>query len=257
MDFRKFFLPGALALCLAAALCGCAPGQSQSDDEQEPHYVRGQSLVNAMDYQGAAEEFEESLEVNPRSAPAHYQLAMLFDSKVPDPAAAIYHYQEYLKLDPNAGNADVIRQRIYACKQQLAADVMPLPSSPAMAQQLEKLTEQNRQLQAQVDQLNNLVKQWSTYADQLAARTNPAQTPAPQQTQTPVQIVQQSQTPTSSDTGHTPVSTAARTHAVASGETEASIARRYGIELSVLQAANPGVDPRKLHVGQILKIPSP
>ena len=72
---------------------------------------------------------------------------MLYEEKVPDPAAAIYHYQQYLKLNPNAGNADVIKQHIEACKQQLAADVLPCRASSAAQQQLEQLAEQNRQLQ--------------------------------------------------------------------------------------------------------------
>ncbi len=75
----------------------------------------------------------------PHSAAAHFQLACLFDKKESDPAAAIYHYQEYLRLDPRADNADIIRQRIYSCKQQLAADVLPLPSAPAAQKQLEDL----------------------------------------------------------------------------------------------------------------------
>ena len=92
---------------------------------------------------------------------------------MPDPAAAIYHYERYLKLNPNAGNADLIRQRIDACKQQLAADVLGLPSSSAAQQQLEKLAEQNRELQQQVDRLQETVKQWNAYyASQLAARSN-------------------------------------------------------------------------------------
>ncbi len=99
-----FCLP---AVLLGVALGGCAPGEGQSDDEKEPHYVLGQSRVNAMDYPGAVEAFEESLEANPHSAAAHYQLAVLYENKVcADPAAAIYHYERYLKLDPNAGNAD-------------------------------------------------------------------------------------------------------------------------------------------------------
>lgn len=251
MDFRKHFLPGVFALCLAAGLCGCTPpGQDQSDDEKEPHYVLGLSRVNAMDFQGAVEAFEESLEVDPRSAAAHYQLAMLFDSKAPDPAAAIYHYQEYLKLNPNAGNADVIRQRIYACKQQLAADVMPLPSTPAMQQQLEKLTEQNRQLQDEVDKW----RAW--YQSQQAVKTNSpgdaGAQPTPSPTPSPSIAVGAGHQETPSTPG-----AATRTHAVASGETEAAIARKYSVKLSALQAANPGVNPNKLRVGQVLNIPPP
>ena len=98
----------------------------------------GKSRVNAMDYQGAIEAFEQSLEANPHSAMAHYELGWLDDEKAADPAGAIFHYQEYLKLNPSADNADVIKQRIYRCKQQLAADVLPLPSAPAVEQQLDR-----------------------------------------------------------------------------------------------------------------------
>ena len=173
MRFWIRFAFCALAALLGAVLGCCAPGQGQTDEEREPHFVLGQSRVNAMDYPGAIDAFEQSLEANPQSAAAHYQLGMLYEEKMPDPAAAVYHYERYLKLNPNASNADVINQHIDACKRQLAADVMGLPSSSAAQQQLEKLADQNRVLQQQVDQLQETVKQWNAYyASQLAARSN-------------------------------------------------------------------------------------
>src|ERR1022692_4365589 len=158
MRFWFRFAPCALVVLFGAAPGGCAPGQGQTDEEKEPHFVLGQSRVNAMDYLGAIEAFEESLESNPRSAAAHFELGWLYEEKASDPAAAIYHYKRYLKWNPNAGNADVIRQRIGTCKQQLAADVLGLPSTSAAQQQLEKLADQNRVLQQQVDQLQDAVK---------------------------------------------------------------------------------------------------
>src|SRR5208283_4999170 len=165
---------GACVAWLAVALSSCTPsGQSPVSEEKEPHFVLGKSRVNAMDFQGAMEAFEQSLEANPHSAAAHFELGWLCDEKASDPAAAIYHYQEYLKLNPNAENAEVIKQRIYRCKQQLAADVLPLPSTPAAQQQLEKLSEQNRQLQDEVG------KWHAYYASQLAAaKTNSTPPPA-------------------------------------------------------------------------------
>ena len=137
MSFGNRFWFGVFALWLGIALGGCLPSdQDQSDEEKEPHFVLGKSRVNAMDYQGAIEAFEESLEANPHSAAAHFELGWLYDEKESDPAAAIYHYQQYLKLCPNAGNAEVIKQHIDSCKQQLAADVLPLPSTPAAQQQI-------------------------------------------------------------------------------------------------------------------------
>jgi tetratricopeptide (TPR) repeat protein len=242
---------------LAVALSGCLPaGQSQSDEENEPHFVLGKNRVTQMDYQGAIEAFEESLEVNPHSAAAHFELAWLYDEKEPDPAAAIYHYQEYLNFDPSADNADVIKQRIYRCKQQLAADVLPLPSTPAAQAQLEELAEQNRQLQDEVD------KWRAYYASQMAAaKTNssPAQNDfVPQRVvnPTPIQPAQCISKQTRVAKHSINSTTASRTHMVARGETAMGLTRKFKVKLNDLQAANPGVNLSRIRIGQVLNIPS-
>ena len=234
---------------------GCSPsGQSQLDEEKEPHFVLGKGRVNAMDYQGAIEAFEQSLEANPQSAAAHFELGWLYDEKVPDPAAAIYHYGQYLKLRPNADNAEVIRQRIYRCKQQLAADVLPLPSAPAAQQQLEKLAEQNRQLQDEVN------KWRAFYASQLAAaktNTPPGNATFPSTSAQTTSAASVSAGGAESSHSASPATTARpRTHTVVAGETAVGIARKYGVKLSALKAANPDVDPDRIRVGQVLNIPS-
>jgi len=43
---------------------------------------------------------------------------------------------------------------------------------------------------------------------------------------------------------------------VRSGETMAEIARKFGVSLPKLQAANPTVQPRSMKAGQTLNIPS-
>ena len=265
MSFFGRFSLSALTAALAVTVNGCLPAeQGQQDEEKEPHFVLGKSRINAMDYAGAVEAFGESLEANPRSAAAHFQLACLYDNKEPDPAAAIFHYQQYLKLDRDARNAEVIRQRIDSCKQQLAADVLQLPSAPAAQQQLEKLVEQNRQLQQKVDQLQAVVKQWSDYyAGRTAARQpSPPNNPAPPAT-SPTPDDMTSPTPaipatparkTASQPAPAKVSEP-RTHTVAAGETLAAIARKHGLSLGALQAVNPGVNPKKMRVGQVLNLP--
>jgi LysM repeat protein len=262
----SFFGKWSFALLAAAffvAASGCSPmDQGPQDEEKEPHFVLGKSRVNAMDYPGAIEAFGESLEANPHSAQAHYQLAMLYENQEADPAAAIYHYQEYLKYDPRAENAEIIAQHIASCKQQLAADVLQLPSAPAAQQQLEKLTEENRRLH---DQLT----QWqAAYAAlQASIKTNPpvVQNNYPVPTQvispTPDDVTPVTTTSVTTALAHKPASTklvsAPHTHKVASGETLASIARKQGISLAALEAANPGVNPKKLKAGQVLNLPVP
>jgi len=262
MSFGIRFWFGVFALGVGIALGGCLPsGQNQSDEEKEPHYVLGLSRVNAMDYQGAIQAFEESLETNPRSAAAHFQLAMLYENKESDPAAAIYHYQEYLKFNPNAGNAEIIKQHITSCKQELAADVMPLPSTPAAQKQINQLIEQNQQLQDEVN------KWRAYYTGQLAAKNQAPPTPGPDRAPASANPVSpplaQNVTAPASPPGedHSPrptvTGTTARTHLVAAGETAVRIARRYGISLDALLAANPGLEPRRMRVGQVLNIPPP
>ena len=200
-----------------------------------------------------------------RSRPAaHYQLAVLYENQVSDPAAAIYHYEQYLKLNPNAGNADVIRQRIEGCKRQLAADVMGLPASSAAQQQLEKLAGQNRELQQQVDQLQATVKQWNLYyASQLAARSNapPQNNYIAQPTPNPAPDVIPARQPViPGPTQIKPAPTkpvAPRTHTVVAGETAVGIARKAGVKLTTLEAANPGLNPARIRVGQVLNLPPP
>jgi LysM repeat protein len=246
MEFWNRTVFSIFAVCLGVALNGCDPSdQNGADDEKEPHFVLGQNRVNAMDYSGAVEAFEESLEANPHSAQAHYQLAMLYGEKENNPAAAIYHYQQYLRFDPKAPNADIVNQHIDTCKQQLAADVLTLPSSSAAQQQLQQLADKNRQLQDEVD------KWRAYYASQLAmVKTNQPPTPnniAPQ----PAVVI-----PSQPMAANPPV-TKPRTHTVAAGETPAAIARKSGVNLNTLLAANPGLNPRKLRVGQIINLPPP
>ncbi len=240
------------------------------DEEKEPHYVLGKSRVNAMNYPGAIEAFEESLEANPHSAQAHYQLAMLYENQESDPAAAIYHYQQFLKYDPKTENAEIIAQHIASCKQQLAADVLQLPSAPAAQQQLEKLTEENRRLH---DQLT----QWQAYfaAQQAAAKTNPptsqavyspsaqtmSLTPDDVTTQTSNTVAASTSGAATGTTSHHNVASVRtakpRTHTVTGGETMAGIARKQGINLTAFEAANPNVNPKKLKAGQVLNLPAP
>ena len=249
MDFWNRTGLGVCAVCLGVMLAGCEPSdQGAADDEKEPHFVLGQNRVNAMDYAGAVEAFEASLEANPHSAAAHYQLAMLYSEKEANPAAAIYHYQQYLRFDPKASNADIVNQHINTCKQQLATDVLQLPSSPAAQQQLQQLADKNRQLQDEVD------KWRAYYAGQMAAeKTNP---PARRRQCCVIRHDRRRLAGIVRKHGGPPVGKT-RTHVVAAGETPAAIARKAGVSLNALLAANPGLNPKKMRVGQSVNLPPP
>lgn len=51
--------------------------------------------------------------------------------------------------------------------------------------------------------------------------------------------------------------TSTSTYKIEGGDTLAAIANRFGISLAALMEANPGVDPRRLRIGQEIVLPKP
>jgi LysM repeat protein len=253
MMFPGWLFRGVLAVLLGLSLCGCMPSsQSLTDEEKEPHFLAGKSSINTMDYKGAIEEFEKALKVNPESGAAHFEIACLYVQKEPDPAAAIYHFEQYLKLRPDAANAETVRQLILTCKQDLAKTVLPLPITPGMQHQFEQLADDNRRLREENEK-------WKTYfAGRVSTPTNPGGPPEIQVRTTPQSPAAPAESSTLSNRSveTRQPAVAARKHTVADGETPSSIARKYGVKLDALMAANPGLDPRRMRIGQTLNIPS-
>ena len=246
---------GATLLLGGLLLGGCLPSsQSQFDEEKEFHYLAGKSRVNGMDFKGAIESFQKALEVNPHSAAAHFELGWLNDQKERDAAVAIYHYSQYLRLRPKADNIEMVNTRILACKQELARTVSLGPVTAQMQKDLEQLTEENRRLKQDLEQLK-------AYAAQLQLLTNrpPPVTIINPRTGTATGVTMATGNLSSLGSNSTlrlPPVGSTRTHTVKPSETLANIARSYGVKLDALKTANPRVDPRKLRVGQTIVIPS-
>ena len=254
MTLSVRFFYSLLALALCANLSGCLPsGGGQAEEEKEAHFVEGKSCLNRMDFKGAIQEFEKALEVNPHSAAAHFQLAWLYEEKVPDPAAAIYHWQQFLKLRPDYPNAETIKQHIVNCKQDLAKTVLPLPITPTMQREFQQLAEQNKLLQTELEQ-------WKTYAARLQLMTNRLQVTAGAQQPVvppspPAQPMASRQQTSAAQVEHP--SAAARTYKVQAGDNPSAIARKFNVKLDAFMSANPGLEPKRLHIGQTVNIPSP
>jgi tetratricopeptide (TPR) repeat protein len=238
------------------------PSQSQIEDEKEPHFIEGKHALLTMDYRGAIDEFERAVKANPENAAAHFQLAILYERQDlgfdPDPAAAIYHYQQFLKLRPNADTAEAVRQHIMNCKQDLAKG-MSLPSSPSLQHDLEQLIQENKRLQTEVDQWRAWYKTQQTNRPQAQAVpiVQPTQTVQMADT-TPPPVVRTNPAPQSfGGNAHVvPHTSIVRTtYIVQSRDTLASISRKFNVKLDTLVAANPSLDARRLRPGQTVNIP--
>ena len=258
----------ALMLMLCLALAACSPtAETQLDEQRNPHFLAGREKLGALDYKGAIESFERAVEDNPRSAFAHFELGVLYEREA-DYAAALYHYNKAVKLRPDGNPAEIIRQRIPACKQELVkADSLAI-INPTALRETEQLRTDNAALRQQIEILRA----------QIAARpVSPAGTPLAQQPVTGGEANSQPRATTGANspaTGASPGTTATppattvrstsppstgrgRTHVIQSGETLTSIARRHSIKVNALVAANPGLDPKRMRVGQTLNLPTP
>jgi len=240
--FWKTIQLGALAGLCALAWGGCSPsGSGVTDEKREPHFLIGLSRIAAVDYEGAIEAFQQALEVNPKSGAAHLQLGCLYAEKIPDPAAAIYHYEQFLRRHPADPNAEIIRKQIPGLKEALAKTVLHMPPVSGLQKQVESLREENRRLQSDLNQLR----------EELAGRQSLTNPPQGRVASGAMEAGKQPATTSRSLSARAGV----QTHKVNPGDTPTSIARRYAVSVESLLRVNPGLNPKRMRVNQNLTIP--
>jgi len=193
---RMRFLTGVLHIFPMALVClslsGCFPFSETDQDEKNPLIGDGLAKKAAYNYQGAVESFEKALEGNPRLARAHWELALLYSQNVPNPAAAIYHFEKLLKLRPDWPQADTARRFIDVAKIELAKSAPLGPQTPYMQQQLDKLTAQvhemaneNNKLRQQNQALSLQIQQLTVENTQLKDKLRAMQAPTSASTSVP------------------------------------------------------------------------
>jgi tetratricopeptide (TPR) repeat protein len=252
----------AMCLLFCLGLCGCYPGsESTADEQKNPYFLAGKERLAGRDYKGAIEAFEKALEANPHSAQAHFELGVLYeqhsDQKEEDYVAAMFHYQEAIKLRPNDYPADNARQRVAYCKRELVKAESLAPVAQNLMREREKLQEENRLLRKQLEA--------SLQTASRGTQTRPSTTMDSGTAPAPIQVRANSTASLSrgSDLSTTervtplpPAAVAGRSHAVKPGETLYSISRLYHVSLAALLSANPALEPKRMKVGLVLNIPS-
>jgi LysM repeat protein len=295
MTVRSVFTRLLILTLLAVGISGCSPmGGGPADEEKDPFYLEGKSRVASLDRDGAIAAFENALISNPKSAAAHRELGFLYEEKGGF-GAALYHFEKHLELRPESNMAETVKQHMFSCKLELARGVSFLLVSRQVQDEVRKLSTTNAALLEQVSLLKTqLVDQAAAYSNKLtivmqaslAARAavpaplEPERRPRPAEKPSPVDSAMTYKAPPAGSrmtykappagsgmTYNAPsvgsgmtykaptVASIPTTHIVKSGETLASIARQYNLRLSSLQAANPGVDSRRMKAGQMIVLP--
>jgi LysM repeat protein len=145
-----------LLVCLAFLLAGCSQFKRSSvAEDKDPHVIEGRYRAKALDYKGAVESFERALQSNPNNSTAHFDLALLWDRQLKDPAAAIYHYQKHLALNTNSTHTGYVRGQVEHLKRELART-----HSYAVL---------NRDAQEHIDRLNAKIKEYEDRIQKLEA----------------------------------------------------------------------------------------
>lgn len=230
----RFFLFAALGFFAF----GCAPtGGGSVDEEKEPYYLHGRELMKQRDFGGALRAFQKGLEVNPRSSLAHLEMGLLYEQHQKNSAAAIYHFNRFIEIKPDSPRAETVRDHLTGCKLELAKEItntvgfQPGQAEKELRREVERLLAENQQLRL-------MLQNGGAGSGLITPPTNPpaivtksGKTPPP--------------TPTASD----------KTHKIQAGETPTSIAKKYGVKVDLLIAANPGLDPTRLKVSQTINIP--
>lgn len=223
---------GMILVALAAGLLfsfGCG----REDSAQHPLYRKGEQLRKEGNPVEAESYFRRYLERVPNAPLGHLALAGLYDESLGNPAAALYHYDEYLRLipadSPDRATVEQYRQLVRAkLLRELSGE--PLPELPAVA-----LTEENRKLR----QLNEQMKLYIVNQNRKIAELQKGPgSVAPETTVTP---------------------SGERTYIVQSGDSPAKIAQRFygsSAKYRKIMEANGLTEASRLRIGQKLVIPA-
>ena len=262
-------LPRSVTAAVLLLFCfGCSPKATVPvDEERNPYFVEGKERIGTRDYKAAIAAFEKALEQNPRSALAHFELGVLYEQhsaqREDDYVAALYHYNQVVRLRPHIYPADNARQRIASCKQELVRSQSMAPVYQQTIRELDRLKDENAQLRRHLETLRSQVA--SQFVAPTSLGNSSAQTPVGGATtatkpaaepDTPILVVTNTAAPIARERT-TPPTRTTRTHTVRARETAYSIARSYGIKVDALLSANPGLDAKRMRTGQTINIPQP
>src|SRR5436190_23971039 len=226
-DYRIAIASAWLSVFFACGFLGCdrltSSRYTQLTQDADAKSAQG-------DFERAINLYEAALDDSPRCAEIHYKLALLYDDKMNDPLSALHHFRRYLALSPNGSHANDVKNSM---KRDEVA-VLTTLSGDSVVTRGEAARLRNENL--------NLHKELEARAGTL--RSGP----------------EKSKTGDASSTKNASKKAGGRTYIVQSGDTLASISRKFYKSPrrweKILNANKESIhNPENLKVGQTLIIP--
>jgi LysM repeat protein len=291
---RRTCFAASLALALGGCN-PAATQETQYDDARNPHYKQAQQDLEGNNPNAAVADYEAALGDDSKLAGAHYELAIIYGDKLNDPVGSIYHFQRYLELAPNSDKAAQVKDLIQKESQAFAASLpnSPAQSADDYAKLQDENAALKKQVDDATHTIAQLQKQLSRHHGQLALQPPPppaqitrvsgtdasatagsgapsGPTPPPATNAAPAGPLRAIAVDTNApDVNAAPPTTPAgapastgpaRSYKVVKGDSIWKIAHKMypgdtkNGEDKIL-AANQGIDPKRLKLGQVLVIP--
>ena len=227
-------------------LTGC-PRPSGGASRTNP-LVRQAEAISATDTKKAIELLKKALKGQPDDAQAHRLLGNLYYDYTHDYAAAIYHFQRYLELDRDSTWVGNINSQIEQSKVELAREESSSWINENTTREIQSLRAKNARLS---QENKKLIAQVADLKRQLQGPATPGPAPVKPVSQQPKTRQQTHAIPSSTSPPGGP-----RKYTIRPKDTFFRIAKTHNLTVAELRAANPGLDPKRLKVGQKINLPT-
>ena len=176
-----------MASILLGAMTACGPAGSVTKETDERAYRRGKSLLREGRKDEALQAFLAVIDSRSDATESHLEAGLLYLNHIKDPLAAIYHFRNYLALNPEGEYAEFVRDLILTAQKDYAKTLPGEPFGDAvervnLMETVKDLRTENEELKQSVLQLQRQVNEQESellrYRTAVASARSQATTPA-------------------------------------------------------------------------------
>lgn len=268
---RRFLIQVALSLfsavLLVVGLCSCGREERRlvGDDARGRWMRLGDEAAQKGEWDDAIAAYQRALRHRPDMAAGHRRIAPILEEQRKDVVAALYHYNRYLELAPNAADRETVAEAAEHCQQYIAASTGG--DTSALRWRIDSQSETIQQLRNDLASVRETLRltqaqlESALAANANAARTAPASPAAAAGPRLPAQGRQPAQQPPTKTASASPAKPAQPAtpgvYVVQSGDTLSKLATRFHTTTETLYAMNRHqmTSPNNLRIGMKLVVP--